>query len=63
MLTSGWHGPIPGTLLGLALSILPVVLLAGSVLWERVPVRTAATHTGDWIIKLAAIGAIVGTFS
>ena len=58
-----WHGPLPGLLLGLALSVLPIVLLTGSVIWEQVPVRAAATHTIDWIIKLAAIGTIVGIFA
>lgn len=61
--TAEWHGPVPGLLLGLALGVLPVVLLAGSVLWEQVPVRVAATHAIDWIIKLAAIGTIVGIFA
>jgi hypothetical protein len=37
----------------------PVVLLAGSVIWEQVPVRRAALHAGDWLLKLVAIGAIV----
>jgi hypothetical protein len=37
----------------------PVVLLAGSVIWERVPARRAALHAGDWLLKLVAIGAIV----
>jgi len=60
MLSADWHGAASGLLLGLALSILPIVLLAGSVLWEHVPVRTAGTHVVDWIIKLAAIGIIVG---
>lgn len=58
-----WQGPLAGLLLGLALGVLPIVLLAGSVLWEGVPVRAAATHAIDWIIKLAAIGAIVGIFA
>jgi Domain of unknown function (DUF1905) len=51
---------VNGLLLGLALTVLPIVLLAGSMLWEDVPARTAATHALDWIIKLVSIGAIVG---
>ncbi|WP_248960192.1 DUF1761 domain-containing protein [Sphaerisporangium perillae] len=40
----------------------PVVLLAGSVLHEKVPWRLAAIHAGDWLVKLAAITVIVGTW-
>jgi len=38
----------------------PVVLLAGSVLHERVPWRLAAIHAGDWLLKLIAVTLIVG---
>ena len=38
----------------------PVVLLAGSVLHERVPWRLAAIHAGDWLLKLIAVTVIVG---
>ncbi|MGE3286870.1 MAG: DUF1761 domain-containing protein [Pseudonocardia sp.] len=37
----------------------PVVLLAGAVFHERVPVALAAIHAGDWLVKLLAIAAIV----
>lgn len=37
----------------------PVVLLAGSVLWEGVPARRAAIHAGDWLAKLLAVAVIV----
>jgi hypothetical protein len=63
LVTSGWNGAGQGALLGLALWALPVVLLAGSVLWEKVPVRSAALHAGDWLVKLVAIGAILGLFA
>ncbi len=59
---AGWEGPGAGALLGLALWVLPVVLLAGSVLWERVAVRRALPHVGDWLLKLVAVGAVVGFF-
>lgn len=59
---AGWTGPGAGAILGVALWVLPFVLLAGSALWEGVPVRTAALHAGDWLIKLPAVGAIVGLF-
>ena len=47
-------------LLGLALWIgFPVVILAGSVVHERVPPALAAIHTGDWLLKLLSISVIV----
>lgn len=52
-----------GVLLGLALWTLPLVLLLGSVFHEGVPVQRAALHAVDWLLKLVAIGAIVGLFA
>jgi hypothetical protein len=52
-----------GPLLLLALVLwvaFPFVLLSGSVMWDRVPVVTAARHGGDWLVKLLAVSAIVG---
>ncbi len=47
-------------LLALALWIgFPVVLLTGSVIWERVPPMLAAIHAGDWLLKLLVIAVIV----
>lgn len=63
MVAAGWHGPVQGLLLGLALFIVPAVILAGSVQWEGVPVRTALLHVGDWLVKLAGIGVIIGVFA
>ena len=37
----------------------PVVLLAGSVLWDNTPVKVAAIHAGDWLVKLLVIPIIV----
>ena len=46
--------------LALALWIgFPVVLLTGSVLWEKVPPMLAAIHAGDWLLKLLIIAVIV----
>lgn len=51
----------PMLLLALVLWVaFPFVLLSGSVMWDRVPVATAARHGGDWLVKLLAVGAIVG---
>jgi hypothetical protein len=36
----------------------PVVVLAGSVFHEHVPVPLAALHAGDWLLKLLAITTI-----
>jgi hypothetical protein len=48
-------------LLGLALwTGFPLVLLTGSMLWDKVPTPTALLHAGDWLLKLVAISAIVG---
>lgn len=63
LVAGAWSGLAAGALLGLALWALPVVLLTGSVVWENVPVRSAALHGADWLIKLLAIGAIVGAFA
>ncbi|MFN0283006.1 MAG: DUF1761 domain-containing protein [Kineosporiaceae bacterium] len=60
MQTAGWTSPAEGALLGLALWVLPVVLLVGSVVHEGTPARAAVAHGGDWLIKLLAIGALVG---
>jgi hypothetical protein len=38
----------------------PLVLLTGSVTWERVHPATAALHAGGWLLKLLLIAAILG---
>ena len=49
-----------GLLLALGLwAGFPVVLLAGSVFHERVPLGRAALHAGDWLLKLAVITPIL----
>lgn len=56
----GWAG---AALLGLALWIgIVVVLLTGSVYHEKVPVRLAAIHAGDWLLKLVVIAIIVAVW-
>jgi len=50
---------------GIVLAVLawvgfPLVLLTGSVTWERVHPATAAMHAGDWLLKLLLIGAVLG---
>ena len=42
--------------LGLLLWIgFPLILLTGSIMYEKVPWRLAAIHAGDWLIKLLVI--------
>ncbi|MFD4421717.1 DUF1761 family protein [Agromyces sp. NPDC058484] len=62
MAVADWHGAGPGALLGLALTVLPAVLLLGAVVHEGTPVPVAATHLLDWLLKLVIVGAVVGWF-
>ncbi|MBO9626380.1 MAG: DUF1761 domain-containing protein [Microbacterium sp.] len=51
---------LPGALL-LALVLwiaFPVVLLTGSVMWDRALVATAVLHGGDWLVKLLLVALI-----
>lgn len=55
-----WTGAVQ---LGLALWVgFPVVLLAGSVMWDQVPWKLATIHAGDWLLKLLVISVIVGVW-
>jgi hypothetical protein len=38
----------------------PVVLLVGSVIWDKVPLKLAAIHAGDWLVKILLVTIIVG---
>ncbi len=40
----------------------PLVLLAGSVIWENVPVKLAAIHCGDWLIKLCVLATVLSVW-
>jgi Protein of unknown function (DUF1761) len=52
-----WTG---GLLLGLVLwTGFPFVLWLGAVVHENTPVKLAAVHGGDWLLKLVLIGPIV----
>lgn len=54
--------PAGGALLGLVLWIaFPVVLLTGSVIWEKVPAKLAAIH-GDWLLKLVIVGVLIAAW-
>lgn len=58
--TDTWTG---GLLLGLMLWVgFPLMLWTGAMLHERAPLKLAAIHGGDWLIKLLVITAIVGAW-
>jgi hypothetical protein len=57
---TGWAG---GLLLGAVLWIgFPFVLWTGAIFHERTPVKLAAIHAGDWLVKLLAVGAVVSVW-
>ncbi len=63
LVAADWDGGAAGLRLGLALSIIPVVLLAGAVFHEGAPIGRSALHAADWILKLTAIGVIIALFT
>lgn len=55
-----WLGALGvGILLWIGLSAMQWV---GSIMWENVPVKMAAIHAGDWLVKLVLIAVIVGAW-
>jgi hypothetical protein len=57
---SNWMGAVHfGFLLWIGF---PVILLIGSMLWENVPLKVAAIHAGDWLVKLLVIPIIVSVW-
>ena len=55
-----WLGALGvGVLLWIGLAAMQWV---GSILWENVPLKMAAIHAGDWLVKLALITVIVGVW-
>ena len=55
-----WVGAVRvGVLLWIGLAAMQWV---GSMLWENVPVKMAAIHAGDWLVKLVLIAVIVGVW-
>ncbi len=58
--TDRWH---EGLWLGLALWVgFPLVLWTGAMVHERTPLKLAAIHGGDWLIKLPVIAIIVSVW-
>jgi hypothetical protein len=57
---SSWMGAVHfGVLLWIGF---PVILLIGSILWENTPVKVAAIHAGDWLVKMLVIPIIVSVW-
>jgi hypothetical protein len=49
--------------LGLVLFIgFPLILLSGSVMWEKVPTKLATIHAGDWFVKVFLITTVLGVW-
>ncbi len=59
--TDGWQD---GLGLGLLLWVgFPLVLWIGAIVHERTPLKLAAIHGGDWLIKLPVIAVIVSAWN
>ena len=58
--TDGW---LDGLALGLLLWVgFPLVLWIGAIIHERTPLKLAAIHGGDWLIKLPVIAIIISAW-
>jgi hypothetical protein len=40
----------------------PVLILAGSAMWESVPWKLALIHAGDWFVKLVLVSAVLAVW-
>lgn len=38
----------------------PLMILAGAVIWENMPIKLMAIHAGDWLVKLLVIVNVLG---
>ncbi|SRR6266567_432526 len=55
-----WLGALGiGVLLWVGLAAMQWV---GSIMWENVPLKMAAIHAGDWLVKLVLIAVIIGVW-
>jgi Protein of unknown function (DUF1761) len=56
----GW---IDGLQLGLWIAIgFPVMILVGSVVWDKRPWQLAAIHAGDWLLKLLLMAVVLSVW-
>ena len=55
-----WTGAVQlGVLLWIGLSAMQ---WTSSIVWEKVPLKMAAIHAGDWLVKLLVITVILGVW-
>jgi hypothetical protein len=40
----------------------PVMILVGSVMWDKRPWKLAAIHAGDWLVKILLMAAMLGAW-
>ncbi len=60
---TGAKGWLDSAWIGIVLWIgLSAVQWAGSILWEKVPLKMALIHGGDWLMKLVLISVIIGVW-
>ena|SRR5438105_15010629 len=63
MALAGIVGWMDAVQLGIWIAIgFPVMILVGSVTWDRRPWQLAAIHAGDWIVKTLLIAVILGVW-
>jgi hypothetical protein len=54
-----WRGAVR---LGALIWVFPAMILLGSVVHEKVPLKLAAIHAGDWLVKLLLMTVILGVW-
>ena len=55
-----WKGAVQlGTWLWIGF---PLMILVGSVVWDKRPWKLAAIHAGDWLVKLLLMAVILGVW-
>ena len=55
-----WRGAVQ---LGVWLWIgFPLMILVGSVMWDKRPWKLAAIHAGDWLVKILLMAVILGVW-
>ena len=58
---AGIVGWLDAVQLGIWIAIgFPVMILVGSVTWDKRPWQLAAIHAGDWIVKTLLMAVILG---
>ena len=61
--TMNINGAGNSVILGLLLWVgFPLILLSGSIMYEKAPVKLALIHAGDWLIKLLLMVVIIASW-